>query len=40
MPVSGAEALGYFQAQAQTEPLRLMTHDATVARYGTAIMLV
>jgi len=71
MPVSGAEALRYFQesgyelvdisavvaaatgtlpmlhadpfgrlllAQAQTIPLRLMTHDARVARYNPSII--
>lgn len=27
-------------AQALTEPLRLVTHDATVARYGGSVMLV
>lgn len=27
-------------AQAQTEPLKLVTHDATVARYGDGIVLV
>ena len=27
-------------AQALTEPLRLVTHDATVARYGDSVMLV
>lgn len=73
MPVSGADALRYFQAsgyrllavdaehavavetlpahhhdpfdrilvaQALTEPLRLMTHDATVARYSDTIILI
>lgn len=73
MPVSAAEALGYFSAagyvllditaehaaavetlapihadpfdrllvaQALTEPLRLLTHDSTVARYSDSIMFV
>ncbi|MFO1372066.1 MAG: type II toxin-antitoxin system VapC family toxin [Candidatus Competibacteraceae bacterium] len=73
MPISGAEALGYFRAagyllldvtpehaagveqlpavhadpfdrllvaQALAEPLRLITHDATVARYSDTIIQV
>jgi len=52
MPVSGEEALGYFRqagygtsdriliAQALTEPMRLLTHDETVASYSDTIILV
>lgn len=73
MPISGAEALGYFKqsgyqllpitpehtviveqlpllhsdpfdrillAQALHEPLRLITHDATVASYNETVILV
>jgi PIN domain nuclease of toxin-antitoxin system len=73
MPVSGAQALGYFEeagflvlpvsgehaaavaqlpahhadpfdrmlaAQALTEPLRLLTHDAMLARYSDTVILV
>jgi PIN domain nuclease of toxin-antitoxin system len=73
MPVSGAQALAYFEAsgfqllavsgehaaavgelpahhadpfdrmlaaQALTEPLRLLTHDATLARYSDTVILV